>query len=152
MATEFKVKDEVYVTALKKLGVVKRLEKTGKFTVLVGNIEMVCSASELKPREALDKSSLKALKGIAKPKVRTKTSEGQSLRVDLHGMRVEDAMRLVEKSLDRALIDDYSSLELVHGIGTGAIREALHKYLATLNVVAHFRLDDQNAGVTWVHF
>jgi len=152
MAVEFKVKDAVYVVSLKQLGVVKRAAKQGKYLVQVGVMEILCSASDLKPREALSKAALKSFARIAKPKARTPNRRDKPLKVDLHGMRVEEAMRLVEKSLDRAIIDEYSSVEVVHGIGTGRIREALHKYLKTLSVVSHFRLDDQNAGVTWVYF
>jgi dsDNA-specific endonuclease/ATPase MutS2 len=40
----------------------------------------------------------------------------------------------------------------VHGKGSGRIREALHRRLAALPVVAAFRLDPANAGVTWIYF
>jgi dsDNA-specific endonuclease/ATPase MutS2 len=40
---------------------------------------------------------------------------------------------------------------VVHGKGSGRIRDALHRELAALPVVASFRLDPQNAGVTWVY-
>lgn len=151
MAGEFKVKDEVYVISLKRVGTVVG-KSQGKYRVSVGPAEMLCSASDLKARESLDKNLQKDLARFAKPKVRNKTPMDKPLRVDLHGMRVEEAMRVVEKSLDRAIIEEFSSMEVVHGIGTGAIRAALHRYLKELSVVSHFRLDDQNAGVTWVYF
>lgn len=77
---------------------------------------------------------------------------GRTARVDLHGMRVEEALSRVDDEINRALLDGEDRLEVVHGRGSGRIREALHRHLASMTVVAAFRLDARNPGVTWVHF
>jgi dsDNA-specific endonuclease/ATPase MutS2 len=41
---------------------------------------------------------------------------------------------------------------VVHGKGSGRLREALHRHLASMTVVVAFRLDPRNPGVTWIHF
>lgn len=153
MATEFKEKDEVLVGPLKKLGTILGSSKAGWYDVLVGGKRIQCRASDLKPREELSKSLLKSLKQIAKPSAADwKSPPRFPMKVDLHGMTVEDAMRSVEKSVDRAIIDGYEKMEIVHGIGSGKIRQALHRYLAQLSVIESYRLDEQNPGVTWVYF
>jgi dsDNA-specific endonuclease/ATPase MutS2 len=43
-------------------------------------------------------------------------------------------------------------MEIVHGIGAGRIRQALHAYLKGLSVIDSFKVDDLNPGVTWVYF
>jgi DNA mismatch repair protein MutS2 len=154
VAAEFKAKDEVYVESLKKMGtVVKPARKPGVYDILVGTLTVQCAASDLTPRAALSKSVLKSFKNIAKPVAGSgKNPPSRPATLDLHGMLVEDAMRAVEHAMDRAIIEGHQKMEIVHGIGAGRIRDALHKYLAKLPIIESFRLDDQNAGVTWVYF
>lgn len=153
MAAEFKAKDEVLVGSLKRLGIVLGSPRPGWYQVLVGGLKVEVRASELKPRGEVDKNLLKTLKKIAQPKAGdAKNPPTQPARLDLHGMRVEEAMKLVEKAMDRAIIEGHSRMEIVHGIGAGKIREALHKYLASLPIIESFKVDDGNAGVTWVYF
>jgi DNA mismatch repair protein MutS2 len=73
-------------------------------------------------------------------------------RIDLHGLSVAEAIEKVMAEIDRSLQRGADRLEVVHGKGSGLIRDALHKRLAALSVVAKFRLDPRNAGVTWVYF
>lgn len=73
-------------------------------------------------------------------------------RLDLHGLRVEEAMARVMEAIDRALLRGADRLEVVHGKGSGRLRAALHRRLAELSVVSAHRLDPGNPGVTWVYF
>jgi DNA mismatch repair protein MutS2 len=54
--------------------------------------------------------------------------------------------------IDRALRRGADRLEVVHGKGTGRIKQALHQRLASLSVVAAFKIDQHNSGITWVYF
>jgi len=72
--------------------------------------------------------------------------------VDLHGLLVEEALARVVDEIDRSLLRGADRVEVVHGKGTGRIRDALHRHLASIPVVAALRLDPKNPGVTWVHF
>ena len=153
MAAEFKEKDEVFVTSLNKLGVVVAVLREGVYQVQVGPLKIKVQGSDLKAPTAINKSLLKTLKNIAKPVAGSKKNPPtQPARLDLHGMRVEDAMRAVEKAMDRAIIDGHGRMEIIHGIGSGRVREALHQYLKTLPIIEHFKVDDINPGVTWVYF
>ncbi len=153
MAAEFKVKDEVFVGSLRKLGVVQRRLRSGVYDVLVGGIRVQCRASDLKHRTEISKSLAKSLRGIAKPVAGAKkNAPSKPAKLDLHGMRVEEAMRAVEKAVDKAILEGHSRMEIVHGIGTGRVREALHRYLSSLSVIESFRVEDHNPGVTWVYF
>jgi DNA mismatch repair protein MutS2 len=72
--------------------------------------------------------------------------------VDLHGLGVEEAIARVVDEIDDALVRGADRIEVVHGKGSGRIRDALHRHLATMPVVAEFGLDQGNPGVTWVRF
>jgi DNA mismatch repair protein MutS2 len=74
-------------------------------------------------------------------------------RVDLRGQRVEEALHLVQRMLDQALAANLDRVELLHGKGTGALRQAIHDYLATRSDVAGFEdapWDEGGPGVTYV--
>lgn len=153
MAADFKAKDEVFVESLKRLGVIEGKRKDGSYDVIVGTLRVRCDASDLKARAELSKTVLKTLRGIAKPVAGSaKNPPSGVVRVDLHGLRVEEAMRVVEQAVDRAIMDGHSRMEIVHGIGSGRIRHALHAYLSKLPVIETYKVDDLNAGVTWVYF
>ncbi|HEY3358035.1 MAG TPA: Smr/MutS family protein [Polyangia bacterium] len=73
--------------------------------------------------------------------------------LDLRGERVDDALRLADEFLDRALRADRAVVFLVHGHGTGALRNALREHLATHAVVTAARpgeLSEGGDGVTVV--
>ena len=59
--------------------------------------------------------------------------------------------RMVDE-MDRALRDGADRVEVVHGKGSGRIKDAVHRQLATMRVVASFKLDPGNPGATWVYF
>jgi DNA mismatch repair protein MutS2 len=72
--------------------------------------------------------------------------------VDLHGMRVDEALSRIDDALDAALLAGLSELRFVHGRSGGRIRGALHKRLRAISTVRSFRLDPRNPGVTIVAF
>ena len=73
-------------------------------------------------------------------------------RIDLHGLIVEQALVRLVDEINRSLLRGADRVEVVHGKGSGRVRDAVHRHLASMPVVAAFRLDPRNAGVTWAHF
>jgi DNA mismatch repair protein MutS2 len=72
--------------------------------------------------------------------------------VDLHGLRVEEALVRIDEALDAALLAGLAELRFVHGRSGGRIRGALHQRLRSISTVHGFRLDPRNPGVTIVTF
>jgi DNA mismatch repair protein MutS2 len=73
--------------------------------------------------------------------------------IDLRGERVEDARRRVQHFLDDAVAAGLDSVEILHGKGTGALRNAVHDLLAERPDIDNFRkapLEEGGAGVTKV--
>jgi DNA mismatch repair protein MutS2 len=58
--------------------------------------------------------------------------------LDLHGYRVEESLDLVDDYLDRAFIYGISPVRIVHGHGTGKLRNAIREYLSRHPHVHHF--------------
>ena len=75
------------------------------------------------------------------------------MKVDLRGQRVDEALGEVERFLDEALGASLGRVEILHGKGTGALRDAIRDYLGTRPDVADFDdapVDQGGAGITIV--
>ncbi len=73
----------------------------------------------------------------------------------LIGKTVDEALQELDKYLDDAYLSHLSSVRIVHGKGTGALRNAVHSHLKKLPYVASFNLGEYgegDAGVTICNF
>ena len=66
--------------------------------------------------------------------------------IDLRGMIGDEAWFAVDKYLDDAIMYNVQSVHLIHGKGTGALKNALWKYLRTDSRVASFRIGKYGEG------
>ncbi len=69
---------------------------------------------------------------------------------DFRGSRVEDGLRDVDKYLDAAYLAGMNNVSLIHGKGTGALRDAVRKYLDKHPFVSSYRCGDYYEGGTGV--
>jgi DNA mismatch repair protein MutS2 len=77
---------------------------------------------------------------------------GGSSRLDLRGLRVEEALDRLGGALDEATAAGSLRLEIVHGIGTGALRRAVREYLAGSPYVTKISSADASEGGDGVSF
>ena len=78
-----------------------------------------------------------------------------SLELDLRGERYDNALARVEKYIDDALLAGYPRVSIIHGKGTGALRQGVQEYLRNHRSVKGIRFGDQaegGTGVTIVEF
>lgn len=66
--------------------------------------------------------------------------------LSLRGLRVDEALRAMEQYLNEACLADLGSVRLIHGHGTGALRDAVRKVLATHPLVESFRFGERGEG------
>ena len=96
----------------------------------------------------------------ARPPGRPRGGESRSaavsdarIRVDLRGARVDEALSETQRFVDQALVGGLPSVEIVHGKGTGALRQAIHEQLAARPDIAGYAVapfDQGGDGVTVV--
>ena len=67
-------------------------------------------------------------------------------RCDLRGLRVEAAIERLGAHLDRAALRGCSRIDVIHGLGTGALRDAVRTYLAASPYVERFAAGHPDAG------
>ncbi|MBD5402548.1 endonuclease MutS2 [bacterium] len=69
-----------------------------------------------------------------------------SQTLDLRGYRVEEALDAVENYLDQASLANLTPVYIVHGHGTGALKQAVRDFLKTSPYVAKFRVGEDSEG------
>ncbi len=80
----------------------------------------------------------------------TNLTDTISDEIDLRGMIAEDAVETVDKFLSDAVMTGHQIIRIIHGKGTGVLREVIGRYLKDHNLVKNFRLGRWNEGDTGV--
>ena len=94
-------------------------------------------------------------KGSGSSQIKMSKSSTVSAEVNLIGMTVDEAVPAMEKYLEDAYLAHLQTVRVVHGRGTGALKNAVHKRLRQLKYVKEFRLGqfgEGDSGVTVVTF
>jgi len=66
------------------------------------------------------------------------------------GLTVEEALEEIEKTLNKAFLEGASKVYLIHGHGTGRLRESVREYLKNHPLVKNFKFADPMEGGTGV--
>lgn len=135
--------DEILVTAYDQRGTLINQLKDGRFEAQVGLIKMTLKRDEftLVKAEKEDKPKQKQVHVVKR-----NSGKGPRARLDLRGKRYEEAMQELDEFIDQALLNNMAQVDIVHGIGTGVIREGVTKYLRRNKHVKEFGYAPQNAG------
>lgn len=81
-------------------------------------------------------------------------ARGGSERCDLRGLRVDEALARLARALDAAALAGRARLDVVHGVGTGALRDAVRAHLANSPYAARVTPAAPEAGgdaITEIH-
>jgi DNA mismatch repair protein MutS2 len=124
-------------------GRVLELREDGKVLVAAGNVKLVVSLEEVVVLEELQGPRSK-VKGEAALHLAPRTSDLSE--VDLRGMRVDEAEAATLTALDAAILEDLPYLRIIHGMGTGALKEVVRRLLAADRRVCRFGAASANQG------
>lgn len=149
----YKVGDEVRLKNVGKDGVILEITRKGFYRVAVGSMTVEVKERDLNPAPK-DKwkkvtEKIKSKKTSVQGEI---TQEKMPEILDLHGLRVEEALPKVAHFLDQAILQDKDFVRILHGLGTGKLLEAVHKFLKATPTVKHFELEPGNPGITRVYF
>lgn len=150
---DFKVGDPVFVTTLSLKGTVKSpANKNGDIIVQMG---FLSSTVNYKNLELLDAKKENTQENKPKDRYSINKAATISPEINLLGSTVDEAVARLEKYLDDAMIAGLSSVRVVHGKGTGALRKGIHEYLRRQKFIKSYKLaefGEGDAGVTIVTF
>ena len=158
----------VYVSNLKVNGVVvSNISKDDTVQVQIGIMKMKVDIKNLQETATSSKASVSA--SSAKPSAKSAKNKSEnysyvgrsslkaqnvSPEINLLGLTVDEAIPIVDKYLDDCYIAKLSPVRIVHGKGTGALRNGIHHYLKSNKLVDNFRLGtfgEGEMGVTIVN-
>ncbi|MGG0186136.1 endonuclease MutS2 [Bacillus rhizoplanae] len=132
--------DEVKVLTFGQKGQLLKKVSDNEWNVQIGILKMKVKESDMEyinTPAPVEKKAVTAVKG---------RDYHVSLELDLRGERFEDAMARVEKYLDDAQLASYSRVSIIHGKGTGALRQGVQDYLKNHRGVKSFRYGDMGEG------
>ncbi|MGG2095189.1 endonuclease MutS2 [Bacillus sp. S13(2024)] len=132
--------DEVKVLTFGQKGQLLKKVSDNEWNVQIGILKMKVKESDMEyinTPAPVEKKAVTAVKG---------RDYHVSLELDLRGERFEDAMARVEKYLDDAQLASYPRVSIIHGKGTGALRQGVQDYLKSHRGVKSFRYGDMGEG------
>ena len=138
-----KVGDDIIVLSYGQRGTLTNQLKDGRWEAQVGLIKMTLEEKEFDLVQAQQEAPVKKKQVNV---VKRASGRGPQARLDLRGKRYEEAMNELDDFIDQALLNNMAQVDIIHGIGTGVIREGVTKYLQRNKHVKSFGYAPQNAG------
>ena len=138
-----KIGESVEVLSLGQKGTVLSLpDDNGNVSIQVGVMKVNVQLNTLRRIESQNsEKSIRSSKTIMSSKSKTINTE-----IDLRGMNIEEAIVDIDKYLDDAYIAGLTEVHIIHGKGTGALREGVSSYLRKHRHVKSFRIGKYNEG------
>ena len=147
--------DSVKIISMNLKGIVNTLpDARGNLFVQCGIMRMQTNINDLVPVKEETITS-PALQRTNTGKLKMSKSFSVSSEINLLGCTVDEAIAKLDKYLDDAYLAHLPSVRVVHGKGTGALRNAVQSHLKRLKYVKEYRLGEYgegDAGVTIVTF
>lgn len=138
-----KVGDDIIVSSYGQRGTLTKRFKDGRWEAQVGLIKMTLQESEF---DLVKSDKAQASQKKQAHLVKRTSQKAPSARLDLRGKRYEEAMQELDEFIDQALLNNMAQVDIIHGIGTGVIRDGVTKYLRRNKQVKEFGYAPQNAG------
>ena len=138
-----KLGDDIIVLSYGQRGTLTNQLKDGRWEAQVGLIKMTLEEKEFDLVQTQQEAPVKKKQVNV---VKRASGRGPQARLDLRGKRYEEAMNELDAFIDQALLNNMAQVDIIHGIGTGVIREGVTKYLQRNKHVKSFGYAPQNAG------
>ena len=137
---ELKSGDEVKVVSFGQKGTLLEKLSNSEWSVQIGMLKMKLDESDLefvKPEKQKQTVSVNSIRG---------RDSHVKLELDLRGERYEDAIMRTEKYLDDAILANYPRISIIHGKGTGVLRQAIQQFLKNHSRVKSYRFGEAGEG------
>ncbi|EEV33158.1 DNA mismatch repair protein MutS [Enterococcus gallinarum EG2] len=140
-AKTLKVGDEVLVTSYGQRGTLIKKMGQSQWQVQLGILKMTLPESDLQPAAPVKEPVQRVVHTV-----RSAESSHVPNQLDLRGKRYEEALNEVDQYLDATILAGYPQVTIVHGKGTGALRQGITEYLKNHRSVKSFEFAPANQG------
>lgn len=141
----------VVINTLSQKGIIVGQVKNSKAQVQVGNTKLNIDINNL----SLDNTKQEEKNPSRTSATSTLKPKTISSEINIIGLNIDEAISIVDKYLDNCYLASLDKVRIVHGKGTGKLRQGIHTYLKTHPNVKSFRLGtfgEGEMGVTVVEF
>ena len=133
---------EVFVSYLGQNGVIiSNISKSNEVQVQIGSMKMNINIKYLEKINNSNKKDNSTVSYNSVSKSRTAKPE-----INVIGLNVDEAIFIIDKFLDDSYLAKLQTVRIVHGKGTGKLREGIHKFLKTNSHVKSFRIGTFGEG------
>ena len=133
-----KAGDTVELVSMGTKATVLSVNKDGVLQLQAGILKISAKQEEVRVVEGETQAQKDARKIISRAERTIRTAAVPS-QVDLRGMMTDEALIVLERFLDTAMMGKLETVTIVHGKGTGAVRAAVRTYLKRSRYVKSFR-------------
>jgi DNA mismatch repair protein MutS2 len=137
-AEDLSAGQQVYIRSLRQKGEIVSFS-SDEALVQVGSMKVHLPFHELKLERKADQSKETSKKTADRGSYSVTKELGISSSIDLRGLNLDEAQPLVEKLLDNALWAGLNRVDIIHGKGTGKLRQGLRSYLKEHSLVGSLR-------------
>ena len=120
---------------------IAKVRPDGRVELIAGSVRMTVGPEEV--AQVLEQSVVPSFRPSVTPTV---SEADASFEIDLRGMRADEAETVVLSALDAAITADNPFLRIIHGKGTGAVRDRVHSVLKGDRRVSRYALAPANQG------
>lgn len=151
LAKQLAAGDEITVQSYGQQGTLIKQHSNGQWEVEMGILKMLVDEDDIVKTEATAKAQQSKAKQKQQKIVKTKTASGSARataksRLDLRGVRYEAALAELDRYLDTAVLANLGTVEIIHGKGTGALRQGVTEFLRSDRRVKAYHFANANAG------
>lgn len=152
-ASDITIGQEVFFNKVNSTGIVYSLpDKSNEIKLQVGSIYMNAKLEDLSPVKASANKNKKSNSNIS---YSNNKAQSVASEINVIGLNVDEALPIVDKYIDDCYMAHLEHARIVHGKGTGKLREGIHAFLRKHPHVKSFRLGtfgEGEMGVTIVYF
>lgn len=145
MVTKVKPGEEVLVTSFGQKGHVVELVSDSEVIVQLGIMKMKVAKSDL---QRIEEKKQKLVH--TPPKIKRSRDDNTRMELDLRGKNLEESLLEVDQFLDEAYLAHLGQVYIIHGKGTGVLRDGIQAHLRQHRLVKSYRLGEFGEGGTGV--
>lgn len=140
---------EVFISSLGKEGIVLSFpSKSNQVQVQIGSMKMNVDIKYLRKIEKNDTNKNAKNKSISSSVSYKNISKSRNIKTEINilGLTVDEAILVVDKFLDDCSIANLQTVRIIHGKGTGKLKNGIHQFLKSNSHVKNFRLGSFGEG------
>lgn len=141
---EFEVGDQIRHKTLNQTGEIIEKKNEDEYVIQLGMLRVTAKKKDLQYIGKVERKEEKPITQVITTTAPVKTE------IDLRGKRYEEAMQELEAYIDRAILEGYPRVTIIHGKGTGALRKGVEQFIKRSPYIKSSRYGREGEGGTGV--